>query len=200
MKYFSMRMRLDDVIKSKDFEKLVLENVRRCNRLAGQNRFQVVFWNEHLTEQNCKDFVKRNEHLLFEINTKITKEFGYVWFLIDSTNEKSTSRYKSSGDVYNTSQENSTSIKICPNIGHQDFRQYNAQFIMTGMKDEDAFTSITGYCGWYHGSNYLVGSSMSGHYSQDLGGGSPSITGFEFKVSDGTFEGGSISIYGLKES
>tara|TARA_Y100001947_G_C10319433_1_gene295488 strand:- start:806 stop:1537 length:732 start_codon:yes stop_codon:yes gene_type:complete len=110
------------------------------------------------------------------------------------------SGYKSSGDVYNTSQESSSSIKICPNLGHQDWRQYNAQFIMTGMKDEDAFTSITGYCGWYHGGNYLVGSSMSGHYSQDLGGGSPSVTGFEFKIGSGTFEGGSISIYGLKES
>ena len=101
MKYFSMRMRLDDVIGSKDFEKLVLENVRRCSKLAGQNRFQIIFWNENLTEQECKNFVKRNEHLLFEVNTKITKEFGYTWFLIDSVNEKSLSRYKSNGDILN---------------------------------------------------------------------------------------------------
>ena len=98
MRYYSIRMKLDDVIKDKDIEQIILENVRRCSTLVNKE-FQVVFWHEHLTEQNCKDFVKRNEHLLFEVNTKITKRFDQVWFLIDSENEKSNWRYKHSGDI-----------------------------------------------------------------------------------------------------
>ena len=61
--------------------------------------FQVIFWHENLTEKQCKDFVKRNEKLLFEVNTKITKQFENVWFLIDSENEKSHGRYRFDGDI-----------------------------------------------------------------------------------------------------
>ena len=98
MRYYSIRMKLDDVIKDKDVEQTILENVRRCSTLVGRE-FQVVFWHVNLTEQECKDFVKRNEHLLFEVNTKVTKRFENVWFLIDSTNEKSAWRYKHIGDI-----------------------------------------------------------------------------------------------------
>ena len=72
MKYYSIGMKLNDVIKDKDTEQVVLENIRRCSKIVGKT-FKVVFWHVNLTEQNCKDFVKRNEHLLFEVNTKITK-------------------------------------------------------------------------------------------------------------------------------
>ena len=98
---FSLRMKLDDVVKDRDLENLVLENIRRCNKLVGLNRFQVIFWNVNLTEQECKDFVKRNEKLLFEVNTKITKEFGKVWFLVWSDGDKSVYRYKSESDILN---------------------------------------------------------------------------------------------------
>ena len=91
-------MKLDNVIKDKDVEQTILENVRRCSTLVGME-FQIVFWHENLTEQNCKDFVKRNEHLLFEVNTKITKRFENVWFLIESENEKSNGRYRYDGDI-----------------------------------------------------------------------------------------------------
>ena len=100
MQYYSIRMKLDDVIKNKDLEQTILENIRRCKKLVG-NFFKVVFWHENLTEQECKDFVKRNEHLLFEVNTKITKQFENVWFLIDSENEKSHGRYRYDGNVLN---------------------------------------------------------------------------------------------------
>ena len=93
MRYYSIRMKLDDVVKDKDVEQTILENIRRCSKIVGKS-FQVVFWHVNLTEQNCKDFVKRNEHLLFEVNTKVTKRFENVWFLIDSENEKSIWRYK----------------------------------------------------------------------------------------------------------
>ena len=98
MRYYSLRMKLDDVVKDKDTEQLILENIRRCSNIVGK-WFKVVFWHVNLTEQNCKDFVKRNEHLLFEVNTKITKRFEPAWFLINSRNEKSYGRYRYDGDI-----------------------------------------------------------------------------------------------------
>ena len=100
MKYYSIGIKLNDVIKDKDTEQVILENVRRCSNIVGK-MFKVVFWHVNLTEQNCKDFVKRNEQLLFEVNTKITKRFINVWVLIDSENEKSHGRYRFEGDILN---------------------------------------------------------------------------------------------------
>ena len=98
MRYYSMRMKLNNVIKNKKQEQVILENIRRCSNIVGK-LFQIVFWHENLTEEDCKDFVKRNEKLLFEVNTKITKQFENVWFLIDSKNEKSHGRYRFDGDI-----------------------------------------------------------------------------------------------------
>ena len=98
MRYYSLRMKLDGVIKDKDVEQTILENVRRCSTLVGIE-FQVVFWHENLTEEDCKNFVKRNEKLLFEVNTKITKNFNPAWFVINSRNEKSQARYRYDGDI-----------------------------------------------------------------------------------------------------
>ena len=98
MKYFSLRMKLDDVVKDKDFEQQVLENLRYARKITGK-QFRVIFWNENLTENDCKEFIKRNTHLLFQINTKITKQFRYSWFLIQSEGDKSTWRYKSDAGI-----------------------------------------------------------------------------------------------------
>ena len=98
MRYYSIRMKLNDVIKDRDTEQVTLENIRRCSKIVGK-LFQIIFWHENLTEQNCKDFVKRNEHLLFEVNTKITKRFESAWFVIDSKNERSRGRYRYEGDI-----------------------------------------------------------------------------------------------------
>jgi len=98
MKYFSLRMKLDNVIKDKDFEQKVLENIRYCRKLIGKE-FRVIFWNQNLSEKECEDFVKRNEKLLFEVHTKITKRFEYSWFLIESEGDKSSWRYKSDGGI-----------------------------------------------------------------------------------------------------
>ena len=96
MKYYSIGMKLNDVIKDKDTEQVILENIRRCSNIVGKF-FKVVFWHENLTEQECKDFVKRNEHLLFEVNTKITKIKEDVWFSIDS--KKGSGRYTFDGTI-----------------------------------------------------------------------------------------------------
>jgi len=95
MQYYSIGMKLNDVIKDKDTEQIILENIRRCSNIVGKG-FKVVFWHVNLTEQNCKDFVNRNEHLLFEVNTKITKTKEDVWFLIGGGNG---SRYSFDGDI-----------------------------------------------------------------------------------------------------
>ena len=95
MRYYSIRMKLDDVVKDINKEQIILENIRRCSNLVGKS-FQVIFWHDNLTEQNCKDFVKRNEHLLFEVNTQITKRIIPVWFLIG---EGKDGRYRCEGDI-----------------------------------------------------------------------------------------------------
>ena len=96
---FSIRMKLNDVM-GKD-EQLILENIRRCKQFSGHG-FKVVFWNENLSEKECKNFVKRNQKMLFEIKTKITSinsAFDNCWFLIDTNNsDKCSSRYKYKGD------------------------------------------------------------------------------------------------------
>ncbi len=89
-------MKLNDVIG--DEEQIILENIRRCSNIVGK-MFKVIFWHENLSERQCKEFVKRNEKLLFEVNTKITKCYEDVWFLIDSENEKSTWRYMHKGSI-----------------------------------------------------------------------------------------------------
>jgi len=95
MKYYSIGMKLNDVIKDKDTEQVILENIRRCSKVVGKT-FKVVFWHANLTEQNCKDFVKRNEHLLFEVNTTITKTQEKVWFSIGAGKAD---RYTFDGDI-----------------------------------------------------------------------------------------------------
>ena len=98
LRYYSLRIKLDDVIINEDFEQKVLENIRYCRNLVGK-QFRVIFWNKTLTDKQCEEFVKRNEHLLFEVHTKITKRFNMTWYLIQSDGEKSRWRYKSDGDI-----------------------------------------------------------------------------------------------------
>ena len=96
----SLRMKLNDVIR-KD-EQVILENIRRCKLFSGK-QFRVIFRNDGLSEKECKDFVKRNEKMLFEIRTQITSKnspFDNCWFLIDSDNsDKCTRRYCYKGDI-----------------------------------------------------------------------------------------------------
>jgi hypothetical protein len=97
MRYYSIGMKLDDVIKDRDMEQVILENIRRCSTIVGKV-FKVVFWHENLTEKDCKAFVKRNEKLLFEIHTKITKIQEDVWFSIGESKVKE-GRYTFDGDI-----------------------------------------------------------------------------------------------------
>ena len=97
-KYYSMRMNLEDVISDRDKELVILENIRRCNNLVGKF-FKVVFWYKNLNQQECNNFLARNEKLLSNLNVKITKRFENVWFLIDSAEDKCSGRYRFEGDI-----------------------------------------------------------------------------------------------------
>ena len=68
---FNLRLSLDDVIS--DDEQKILENIKYCSRLVGKS-FKVVFWNRDISESETKEFIKRNEEILFDLNTKITKK------------------------------------------------------------------------------------------------------------------------------
>ena len=97
---YSLRMKLNDII-GKD-EQVILENIRRCRQIVGLN-FKVIFRNEGLSEKKCKDFIERNEKMLFEVRTQITSTnspFDNCWFLIDSdSSDKCTRRYCFKGNI-----------------------------------------------------------------------------------------------------
>ena len=95
--FLSLRMRLDDVIRDINLEKQIIENVKYCRRVVGKE-FKVIFWNDKLSENKVKDFVKRNNDTLFEINTKITKEFDLAWFVIGEE-DNSKHRYMYNGTI-----------------------------------------------------------------------------------------------------
>ena len=97
--FLSIRIKLDDVVKEESLEKQIIENIRYCRRVIGKE-FKVIFWNQNLTENEVKDFVKRNNDILFEINTEITKEFNLAWFVVGEE-DKSKHRYLYTGDILN---------------------------------------------------------------------------------------------------
>ena len=107
------------------------------------------------------------------------------------------SGWTSDGSVYGVGEDGSTSIKICPNLGEETGRQYNAQFAMNGMSGVDTFCTIDGPVGWYHGSDYIVGGALAGHYSGNY---ATDFVGFQLILSAGTFNSGSVTIFGIKES
>ena len=58
MRYYSIGMKLNDVIKDGDTEQVVLENIKRCSNVVGKE-FKVVFWHHNLKKSVINDFVKR---------------------------------------------------------------------------------------------------------------------------------------------
>ena len=106
-------MKLNDVIR-KD-EQVILENIRRCKQFAGK-QFKVIFRNDGLSSKECKDFVRRNEKMLFEVTTQITSinsPFDNCWFLIDSDNsDNCKKRYSYKGDILNGIAEYIKIVKL----------------------------------------------------------------------------------------
>ena len=98
LNHLSLGIVLDDVVKDIDFEKQVLENVRFCRKTFGK-LFKVIFLNKDLSENDVKNFFKRNEKILFEVNTKITKQENIVWFLIGDFGNNIKYRYNYRGTI-----------------------------------------------------------------------------------------------------
>ena len=98
LNHLSLGMILDDVVSNKEDEKTIIENIRYCRKHIGK-LFKVIFINKNLPESNVKEFFKRNEKVLFELNTKITKHENVVWFMISSYDDKIKYRYKYKGSI-----------------------------------------------------------------------------------------------------
>ena len=117
---YSLRIKLNDVI-GKD-EQIILENIRRCKQFGGKT-FQIIFWNDGLSSEECENFVKRNEKMLFEINTKITSinsPFDACWFLIDKDgSDECRTRYSYNGDVLNGIAEYIKMVKYFQKVSNE---------------------------------------------------------------------------------
>ena len=98
LNYLSLGMVLDDVVKDIDEEKQILENIRFCRKTLGK-LFKVTFLNKNLSEKDVKEFFKRNQKLLFEVNTKITKQENIVWFVIGDFGKNTRYRYNYRGTI-----------------------------------------------------------------------------------------------------
>mgnify|MGYP003155082233 CR=1 FL=1 len=101
--YKSIGLTLDDVVSNLEYEQLVFQNLKRCYRFASK-QFRVVFWNDKLTETEIKNFVKRNQDILFEFSTQITSKknrnkFDSIWFIIEDGECKINHRYQWKGDI-----------------------------------------------------------------------------------------------------
>ena len=98
LNYLSLGMVLDDVVKDIDEEKQILENIRFCRKTLGK-LFKVTFLNKNLSEKDVKEFFKRNQKILFEVNTKITKQENIVWFVIGDFGKNTRYRYNYRGTI-----------------------------------------------------------------------------------------------------
>ena len=98
--HLSVRINLEDIIFDIDYEKKVIENIRRFGFLV-KKQFQVIFWHNNIDEKICENFIKRHEKTLFEVNTKVTSSSEMnCWFLIDKHDiDKFKYRYKYTGDI-----------------------------------------------------------------------------------------------------
>ena len=95
--FLSLRMKLDELINDKNLEQKIIENIRYCRRIVGKE-FKVIFWNDDLSELEVKKFIERNNDILFEINTEITREFNLAWFVIGEE-DQSKHRYMYNGGI-----------------------------------------------------------------------------------------------------
>jgi len=112
-----LRIKLNDVIWNLEYEQQVMENLRYCNKL-NRNKFEIIFWYDNLSTKEIKDFLKRNENILSDINIDITKSHKTdTWFIINSKGEKNSWRYRYDGGILDGIVEY---IKIIKHIKERD--------------------------------------------------------------------------------
>tara|TARA_Y100001963_G_scaffold136442_1_gene199091 strand:+ start:523 stop:957 length:435 start_codon:yes stop_codon:yes gene_type:complete len=98
LNYRSVTIKLDDVISDLEIESQIINKLLECRNISGRF-FKVIFYHEKLSSSDCKEFIKRNKDILFDLNTDITKTKDYrTWLLIGSDNSIEW-RYRWSGGV-----------------------------------------------------------------------------------------------------
>ena len=69
----SLKISLNEIIDNGlEYERKVMENLFRCSNFAGTKQFKAIFLHTKLDSKKIDEFVKRNENILFHINSKIT--------------------------------------------------------------------------------------------------------------------------------
>ena len=112
-----LRIKLNDIVWDIEYEQKIMENLRYCNNL-NKNEFKIIFWYENLSKKEIKDFVKRNENILLEMNIDITKSHKTdAWFIINSDGEKNSWRYRYDGNILGGISEY---IKMIKHIKERD--------------------------------------------------------------------------------
>ena len=95
----SLKIKLNDVIRDINFEQKVMENIRYCNNI-NKNKFKLIFWHEDLDEKEIENFVERNQKILFEVNTEITRNYNKdAWFVIGKNKKANSWRYSYDGGI-----------------------------------------------------------------------------------------------------
>tara|TARA_Y100001937_G_C6937392_1_gene248770 strand:+ start:162 stop:548 length:387 start_codon:yes stop_codon:yes gene_type:complete len=99
----SLKISLDEILdEGFDYERKVLENLFRFSGFVGKKQFKVIFLHKNVNTEKINEFVKRNENVLFHINSKITSKNCTAWFIIEKeSNEHKyvTYRYKYIGTI-----------------------------------------------------------------------------------------------------
>jgi len=100
--FLSLKISLDEILlEGIDYERKIMENLFRFSNYVGSKTFKVIFYHSNLKEKQIKDFVSRQENVLFQINTKITTTECQAWFTIQRTpgEEQGPYRYKYVGKI-----------------------------------------------------------------------------------------------------
>ena len=98
LEHLSLGLILDDVISDEKLENQIMENIKYCRKSLGK-LFKVVFINKNVPEPEVRQFFKRHEKTLFEVNTTFTKNAQVVWFIISGDEDKTKYRYKYKGSI-----------------------------------------------------------------------------------------------------
>ena len=84
-KELSLKISLDEILTEDfDYERKVMENLFRFSNYIGVKHFKVIFLHKESSEEKINEFVKRNENVLFHINSKITSNDCTAWFVIEN--------------------------------------------------------------------------------------------------------------------
>jgi len=95
------------------------------------------------------------------------------------------------------SEVGQTKMKICPVLGNAAGEVFNGTYVISGLQNTTVHPTFTGVVGFDHGNAYTVSGSWT---SQHIADPTTLYSGFYIYTATGNFAGGSISVFGIKES